>query len=397
MDRDEVTWRRQFRLSEALPGANLPFYLVGLTLAVALAWASLAKVDTITRGQGRIVSDEGEQVIASLEGGILSALHVVEGQIIDVGERLFQIDPTRFEAVRNEGQTRRIALLATSARLDAEVNGRALSFPAAVRSYPDVVVAETAVFDARARSLNEGLNLLRRNLDLSKRELANAEQMADRGLMSDGEVTELLRKRNDLVQQMQERINRFRQDAYADILKVRSELAQLDEQLVTREDQLKRTTLTSPVRGVVKNIRISTLGGVVPAGAAVLEISPLSDRLRVEAKLRPSDIGFVRVGQPAKVKLTAYDFNVYGGLQGELEYISPDAFQDNDSRPGSKEGTFYKVRVVTTGSTLRAKGGEPLQVLPGMVAVIEINTGAQTVLNLLTQPLQQARYAFTEH
>jgi len=395
--RDEVARRRLFRLREALPGANLPFFLVGLIVAAGLAWANFAKVDTITKARGRIVSEEGEQVIASLEGGIMAALHVVEGQVIDVGERLFQIDSTRFEAVRDEGQTKRMALMATLARLDAEANGRTLMFPVAVQSNPEVMAIETAAFNARTRSLNEGLDLLRRNLDLAKRELANAEQMADRGLMSDGEVTELLRKRNDLIQQMQERTNRFRQDAYAEILKARTDLAQLNEQQVAREDQLARTTLTSPVRGVVKNIRISTVGGVIPAGSAVLEISPLSDRLRVEAKLRPADVGFVRVGQPVKVKLTAYDFNVYGGLQGQLEYISPDAFQDNEARAGSKETTYYKVRIVTTGSTLRAKEGASLQVLPGMVAEVEINTGEQTVLSLLTQPLLQARGAFTEH
>jgi len=165
---------------------------------------------------------------------------------------------------------------------------------------------------------------------------------------------------------------------------------------VVRDDALKRTTLQSPVRGIVKNIRIGTLGGVVAAGAPILEIVPVSDRLLVEAQLKPADIGFVRVGQEVQVKLSAYDFNTYGGLQGTLEYISPDAL--GEDKPGAnKDGTYYRARVRTTSSTLRAKGGEPLQVLPGMVTTVEIRTGDRTVLDFILKPMLRGREAFREH
>lgn len=388
---------RQARLTEGAPRAMWALYLVLVIVASAIVWATLSKVDVITHATGKIVPDAREQVIASLEGGILRALHVREGQLVEAGQDLVQLDPTRFAAQQNEGQAKRVALMGTVARLTAEANGQALRFPPEVKLERDVVNNETDAYQARRRSLEEAVAMTRRSMALVDRELGNAEQMANRGLMSDVEVMHLRRQRNDLQMQIAERGNRFRQDAYTELLKVRTELAQIDEQQVVRDDALKRTTLKSPVHGIVKNIRIGTLGGVVTAGAPILEIVPLSDTLLVEAQLKPADIGFVRVGQPVQVKLSAYDFNIYGGLQGTLEYISPDALGDEKAAMAGKDGTYYRARVRTTSSTLRAKGGEPLQVLPGMVANVEIRTGDRTVLDFILKPMLRSREAFREH
>lgn len=388
---------RQARLTEGTPRAMWALYLVLLIVASAIAWATLAKVDVITHATGKIVPDAREQVIASLEGGILRALHVREGQLVEAGQDLVQLDPTKFAAQQNEGQAKRVSLMGTVARLTAEANGQALRFPPEVKLDRDVVNNETDAYQARRRSLEEAVAMTRRSMGLVERELGNAEQMANRGLMSDVEVMHLRRQRNDLQMQIAERGNRFRQDAYTELLKVRTELAQLDEQQVVRDDALKRTTLKSPVHGIVKNIRIGTLGGVVTAGAPILEIVPLSETLLVEAQLKPADIGFVRVGQAVQVKLSAYDFNIYGGLQGTLEYISPDALGDEKAALPGKDGTYYRARVRTTSSTLRAKGGEALQVLPGMVANVEIRTGDRTVLDFILKPMLRSREAFREH
>lgn len=388
---------KQASLAESTPRAMWSLYLVLLIVASAIAWATLAKVDIITHATGKIVPDAREQVIASLEGGILRALHVHEGQVVEAGQDLVQLDPTKFAAQQNEGQAKRVALMGTVARLSAEANGQALRFPPEVKLDRDVVANETDAYQARRRSLDEAVAMTRRSMGLVERELANAEQMANRGLMSEVEVMHLRRQRNDLQMQIGERANRFRQDAYTELLKVRSDLAQLDEQQVVREDALKRTTLKSPVRGIVKNIRIGTLGGVVTAGAPILEIVPLSDHLLVEAQLKPADIGFVRVGQEVQVKLSAYDFNTYGGLQGAIEYISPDALGDDKQALTGKDGTYYRARIRTTSSTLRAKGGEALQVLPGMVTNVEIRTGDRTVLDFILKPMLRSKEAFTEH
>lgn len=388
---------RQASLAESTPRAMWSLYLVLLIVASAIAWATLAKVDVITHATGKIVPDAREQVIASLEGGILRALHVREGQLVDAGQDLVQLDPTKFAAQQNEGQAKRVALMGTVARLSAEANGQALRFPPEVKLERDVVANETDAYQARRRSLDEAVAMTRRSMGLVERELGNAEQMANKGLMSEVEVMHLRRQRNDLQMQIAERGNRFRQDAYTELLKVRSDLAQLDEQQVVREDALKRTTLQSPVHGIVKNIRIGTLGGVVTAGSPILEIVPLSDQLVVDAQLKPADIGFVRVGQDVQVKLSAYDFNTYGGLQGTIEYISPDALGDDKQALTGKDGAYYRARIRTTSSTLHAKGGEPLQVLPGMVANVEIRTGDRTVLDFILKPMLRSREAFREH
>jgi len=208
------------------------------------------------------------------------------------------------------------------------------------------------------------------------------------------EVMRLRRQANDLQLQVQERVNRFRQDASAELVRVRTELAQLEEQLVVKKDVLKRTTLYSPVRGLVKNIKLNTLGGVVPAGATIMEIVPIGPRVLVEARIKPADIGFVHVGLPAQVKLSAYDFYTYGGLKGTVEYISPDALGE-EAKTTAQDSSYYRALIRSDVSTLMAKG-KPLTVMPGMTATIEIRTGERSVLQFLLKPVLKSQEAFRE-
>jgi membrane fusion protein, adhesin transport system len=393
-DEDFLQGLKAARAVEATPGAMWPLWLLALIVASALTWAALAKVDVITRAEGKVVPDAREQVIASLEGGILRALHVREGDLVEAGQELAQLDPTRFAAVQNEGQTRQIALRGTAARLSAEANGRPLSFPNDVRQDASVVAAETEAYEARRRLLEEAAAVIRRSIGLIDRELGTAESLASQGLMSDVEVMRLRRQRNDLQMQVQERVNRFRQDASTELLRVRTELAQLGEQQVAKDDQLRRTTLTSPLRGIVKNIRIGTLGGIVGPGAPILEIVPLTDRVLIEARIKPADIGFVRAGLQAEVKLSAYDYYTYGGLKGTIEYLSPDAL--GDERAAGPDNTYYRARIRTDAATLRGKDDKPLPVLPGMTAAIEIRTGDRSVMHFLLKPMMKGTEAFRE-
>ncbi|BDI06141.1 HlyD family type I secretion periplasmic adaptor subunit [Sphaerotilus microaerophilus] len=382
-------------VQEASPHALWALYLLCLTVIAAVVWAVYAKVDIVTRAEGRIVPEAREQVIASLEPGILRALHVREGAVVQAGEELAQLDPTRVSAQQNEGLAKQTALRATSARLLAEVAGRPLSFPPEVRIDAAVVAAETEAYEARQQALREGIELTRRSMALLDNELSTAQHMAEQGLMSEVEVMRLRRQRNELQMQMQERRNRFRQEASTELLKVRTELAQLGEQQVVRDDALKRTVLKSPLRGIVKNIRINTIGGVVTAGAPIMEIVPLSDKILVEARIRPADIGFVRVGQPAEVKLTSYDYFIYGGLKGTIDYISPDALGE-DSRMGAADTSYYRARIRTDVSMLRAKDNQPLPVLPGMTAAVEIRTGDRSVMQFLLKPMLKGSEAMRE-
>jgi adhesin transport system membrane fusion protein len=194
--------------------------------------------------------------------------------------------------------------------------------------------------------------------------------------------------------QIQERINRFRQDASAELVRTRTELAQLEEQMVVKQDMLTRTVLKSPVRGLVKNIRIATVGGVVPAGGAIMEILPVGPRILIEARIKPAEIGFVRVGMPVTIKLSAYDYYIYGGLKGVIDYISPDALGD-DAKTGAKDATYYRAMIRSDSSTLH-QGNKPLAVMPGMTASVEVRTGERTVAQYLLLPLVKSQEAFTE-
>lgn len=386
---------RAAQVVQARPAVNGAIYLMLLAVAAVIAWAASTRVEEITRTDARVVPDGREQVIASLEGGILRELLVREGAAVEPGQPLARLDPTRFESQQNEGQARRLALLATQARLRAEAEGRALVFPDDVAGAPEVLRAETEAFQARRRLLSEAVGANQHSIALVQRELGVAEQMSARGLMSDVEVMRLKRQINDMRQQSLERSNRFRQDASTELLKVQAELSQLREQMVARDDVVKRTVLTSPVKGLVKNIRLNTLGGVVAPGGAVMEIVPLGQRLLVEAKVRPADIGFVRVGQTATMKLSAYDYNTYGGLKGQVESLSPDALGDPDRPGGGPDATWFRALVRIDGSSLMARG-QPLPVLPGMTGTVEINTGQRSVLDFILRPLLKAREAFTE-
>ncbi len=385
---------RAAMVAEATPRTTWALYLMAIVVTSLIVWASIARVDEITRADARVIPEGREQVIASLEGGLLSELHVREGMQVHEGQELAQLDPTRFESQQNEGQAKRLAILAARARLHAEAYGRALRFPPEVLAVPSIVAGETDAFNARKHALDEALQSTARNVALLMKELGVAEAMASKGLMSEVEVMRLRRQVNDLHLSSRERVNRFRQEASTELVRVQTELSLLDEQLAGRADVLRRTVLTSPVRGLVKNIRTVTIGGVVAPGAPIMEIVPISSRVLIEARVKPRDIGFLRVGQPAEMKLAAYDYTTYGGLRGKIEYISPDALGDAD-RAASADATYYRVTLRADRSSLK-QGSKPLNVLPGMTGVVEVRTGERSVISFLLRPLMKSREAFRE-
>lgn len=386
---------QQAQQHEPAHAATWAVYLMLAALVVAVVWAALAQVDMVTRAESRVIPVGREQVIASLEGGILRELKVREGEAVSAGQALALLDPTRVEAQQNEGRLKRLALLATVARLQAEASGKPLVFPKELDEVPQVVQGEKASFEARRRALNEAVGSNQRNQALLEREVALAQSMSAKGLMSEVEVMRLRRQVNDLALVTQERVNRFRQDASAELVKTQTDLTMLGEQQVVRDDMLKRTTLTSPVRGLVKNIRMNTLGGVVSAGAPVMEIVPVDDQVLVELRIKPADIGWVRVGHPVEIKLSAYDFSVYGSLHGTVDTLSPDAMGEGTNPATGAEASWYRALVRADATQLQA-AGKPLTVLPGMVGTAEIRTGRRSVLSFILRPMMKATEAFTE-
>ena len=381
---------------EPAPAAMWAVYLMLAALLAALGWSAVATVDVVAKAKGRVVPDGRDQIIASLEGGILRELLVREGQQVQVGQQLALLDPTRVEAQQAEGQAKRLALKGTLARLQAEAAGKALDFPDELSQA--IVQGERASFEARQTALNDAVETNRRSIGLLNRELEMAVALASKGLMSDVEVMRVRRQVNELNLQTHERINRFRQEASSELVRVSTELSLMEEQMVVRNDVLRRSTLVSPVRGIVKQIRINTLGGVVPAGAPIMELVPVGDHLVVEARVLPADIGFVKVGQPVEIKLSAYEYTIYGSLKGEVQSISPDALGDPD-RAASPDGTWYRALVRANGGDLHPSlqtGDKRMAILPGMTGTVEIRTGERTVLGFLFRPLLKTTEAFRE-
>lgn len=382
---------------DEVPRGRWALWLMASMLAALLVWAAVARVDRVTRVDARVVPDGREQLVSSLEGGLLTELLVREGERVRAGQPLVRLDPTRFQSQQNEGEVRRRALTGTIARLEAEASGaRAPRFPAELAPFPELVQSETEAFRARRRALDEAVASVHRSAELLERELRVAQDMSAQGLMSEVEVMRLQRQLNELQLQAQERINRFRQDASTELLRLRADLATVQEQQEGRADVLRRTVLASPVDGVVKNIRSATIGGVVSPGAPVMDIVPSSSRLLVEARVKPADIGFLEVGQNAELTISTYDPIIYGSLTGRIEHISPDALGDPDRLMPGSDPTYYRVLVRTEEAVLRHKDGTTLPVIPGMTGAVEIRIGERSVLSFLLRPLLRTSDAFRE-
>lgn len=379
------------------PRVRWALWMIAATLVVVGGWASQAVVEEVTHASGRVVSHRGDQLVQSLEGGIIARLPVHSGDRVEVGDVLVEIDATKANAVFKEGLNKQVALQASAARLRAEASGQALAFPPDVQRYPELVRNETQTYDARKAMVDQGVADLQRSLALAEQEIGMSEGLNARGLIPDIEMLRMKRQANDLRLQISERRNKYKADANNELVRVESELSQARENTAARADTAKRTVVRSQVRGIVKEIKINTIGGVVPPGGTVMELSPLDEQLLVEAKVRPQDIAFLRPGLPATVKVAAYDYSIYGMLDGEVEHISPDTLRE-ESRAAiaaTGEETYYRVLVRTRQSGLQA-GGKDLPILPGMTTTVDIRSGEKTVLDYLLKPIFKAREAFRE-
>ncbi|MBK5415447.1 HlyD family type I secretion periplasmic adaptor subunit [Pseudomonas sp. TH31] len=383
-------------LNQTTPGSRLVLNLIAVVLIGGLVWAYFARVEEITLGEAKIISKSREQVIQSLEGGILAEMNVREGDVVEKDQVLLKIDPTRAQASYRETLSKVIGLKASITRLRAEAYQQPLEFDDMVKTDMAVVQQEIQAYNARKSALNESVGGLERSYVLSMREIQLAEPLAAKGLMSEVEILRMRRQANEIKSQMVERINRYQAEANSELAKFELELSQTSENLVGRADVVERTTVTAPVRGTVKNVRVNTRGGVIQPGEHILEIVPLEDQLLVEGKIRPADVAFLRPGLPATVKITAYDYAIYGGLKGQVEHISPDTLKDDQkAAAGRPDDTYYRVLVLTERSSLEA-GDKSLPIIPGMVASVEIRTGEKTILDYLLKPVLKAREAFRE-
>jgi adhesin transport system membrane fusion protein len=287
--------------------------------------------------------------------------------------------------------------LGSVSRLRAEVYQQPLVFPPEVEAYPDIVKNERESYTSRKRALEQSVAGLEQSLALTNNEINMTAPLVAKGLISDLELIKSKRQANDTRLQITERKNKFIADSNQDLVRAESELAQVRESTIGREDTMKRTLVKAPVKGTVKNIRVTTIGGVLPPGTDIMEIVPFEEQLLIEAKILPKDVAFLRPGLEAMVKVTAYDYSIYGGLNGTLEQISPDTLREdrpNTVRAGISD-VYYKVIVRTTSATLK-RGGKEFIIIPGMTTTLQIKTGKKTILEYLLKPVFKAREAFSE-
>lgn len=388
---------REAMLVQKTPGSLVVLYLIATILVVGAVWAHFAKVEEITQGEGRVIPASREQIIQSLEGGILEAMNVHEGDVVERGQILLEIDATRAGASYREGLSKVQALKGAIARLRAEAYAQPLVFPSDVQGVDSIVRDETQAYNARRQTLNESVGALNRSLQLAEREISLSEPLSARGLMSEVEVLRMKRQSNEFRLQIAERQNKYRAEANAELTRFEGELAQAKENMGAREDVVKRTTIKAPVKGTVKNIRANTIGGVIQQGADIMEIVPLEDQLLIEAKIKPSDVAFIRPMLPATVKISAYDYGIYGGLKGTVEHLSPDTLRDDEkARQGARGDTSYYRLLVRTDKASLSAGDKEFPIIPGMTATVEIRTGEKSVLSYLLKPVLKAREAFRE-
>jgi adhesin transport system membrane fusion protein len=381
------------RLKEPrLPRASLVAWSLFALLAVFIAWASLFKLDEVTTGSGKVIPSSHEQVIQSLEGGIIHSLMVREGDIVERGQQLAQLDRTKTESSVLESESRLNAALATAARLKAEVNDTALAFPEELDDDVELVKQETALYQSRRESLEKGLAGLRQGAELVQRELSLTRPLVTQGAASKVEVLRLQRQKNELENKITEMKNQYYVRAREELAKANAEIEAQRSVMKGREDSLTRLTFNAPVRGIVKDIDVTTVGGVIPPNGKLMSLVPLDDQMVVEAKISPRDVAFIHPGQKALVKITAYDYSIYGGLEGEVTMISPDTLQDEVKR----DVYYYRVYIRTDSNHLTNKQGQEFPVFPGMIATVDIKTGSKTILDYLLKPLNKAKEALRE-
>lgn len=402
-------------------------WAIGAFFLFFILWAGLANIDEVTRGDGKAIPSSRLQKIQNLEGGIITEVFIREGQVVNAGDPLLRLDDTRFASNFGETEADRLALLSRIERLNAEINGQELVLSEEITTQaPKIAAGEKELYNSRRQQLHNEISGLeeqliqrqqelrdfsakeiqfRNSLGLLQQEIKMSEPLIAEGAISKVEVLRLRRaevetrgqldsiklsipRAESAIKESENKIeetrSRYKSEALSQLSEAQTSLNKIEATGKALEDRVNRTLVVSPVRGIVQQVLVNTIGGVIQPGSDLVEIVPLDDKLLVEAKIRPQDIAFLHPGQDAIIKLTAYDYTIYGGLKGQLEQISPDTVTD-------KEGnSFYIIRLRTDKNYL-GSADKPLLIIPGMVASVDIITGKKTILSYLLKPIIRAK------
>ena len=367
-------------------GARWALRLTLLGLGVLLAWAAIGHIDQVTRTSGQIIASARTQVVQASDAGVLTALHVKEGDAVKAGQLLATFEKSRAQAAVDDSLAKVAALNIALSRLKAEVYGKRLVFAPELLKYKDYIENQKELYRARKTAIDDDLASLRKNLELARDELRMNESLREAGDVSRADILRLQRQVAEVEAQIANKRNKYFQDAQAEMTKAQEDLNTQTEQLRDRSQVLEHTELSAPVEGIVKNVRVTTLGGVVRPGDVVLEILPTDSALIAEAKVSPTDIAFINLGDAARVKLDAYDYSIFGAMTGEVSYISADTLTE-ETRQGPQ--SYYRVHVRIQGTEIKGGKGLEIQVRPGMTANVEIKAMERTVLSYLTKPISK--------
>lgn len=390
-DLDFIADSKTALLTKSTPIAGIILYSIITLLVVLLIWSYFATIEQLTIGQGKVIPSSEVKIIQSLDGGIIASIDINEGQLIKKNQKLIQFDDTRYKSDFEQAREKYYALQATIARLTAETqNLNEINFPEELKvEHQDLMATEIKLFQAKQKALQQELAVLQKNYDLSASMLKIYEPLLKKGVVPKIDYYKAQQSANEIQRTMLTLNDKYREDALTELGQRKADRAVITESMTSLKDKMQRTTIYSPVNGIVKKLYVHTIGAVIQTGQPILEIVPVEDSLLVQVKVKPADIAFINVGQEATVKITAYDYSIYGSLPGKVEYISADTIEEKSNTP-QEEMTYYYVNVRTNKSYLGSEQYK-LPIMSGMKAMVYIKTGDKTVLEYLLKPLIKAK------
>lgn len=363
--------------------ARWTIWVALLTIVSLVTWSAFAKIDQVTRATATVIASARTQEIQASDGGVLTQILVKEGDNVKRGQLLVVLEEARAQAAVDNSATKIAALKAKIARLEAEIFNKPLIFPADVKQYSEYVQNQTELYSKRKQAIDQDVASLQSMLKLAQQELSLNEPLLKYGDVSQADVIKLRRQVSDIQAQISNKRNKYFEDAQTEMTKAQEDLQAEEEQLRDRAQVLQEKRLEAPTEGKVNNIKVTTIGGVVKPGEVIMELLPTSSDLVVEAKVNPADIAYVKEGQHANVKLDAYDYSIFGAMDGVVTYISPDTLTEQTPKG---QVSYYRVQIHIKGAEFQ-KRAKDIMIRPGMTATVEIKALQRTVLNYLTKPI----------
>lgn len=381
--------------SSKLKGSRVLLRITLVFFTIFIIWSTFFSVEQVVRANGQIIAASRTQVIQTVDGGILTSVNVKEGDFVTKDQVLANLDTDRVNAIYNETHSKVVSLELTKIRLESELAGKDnLEIDVKYSGYENIKQAQINLFDQRRNWYLSQLSTLKANVDFAQHEVNVSTKLEKSGDISKSEVLKSKKALNDAKGAYYNHVNKYLQDVNTELAKVNEDLFFNNQVLIEKSQSVEHSEIRSPVDGYIKNIKFTTIGGVLRSGDVLLEIVPNDSAYIVEAKLLPSKIAFIKVGQPVTVKLDAYDYSIFGSLRGKVVYISPDSLSDTQGASGAgpvapDKNSYYKVRAELLVNEGMNERSDQIQIKPGLTATIDIGVGKRNVLSLLLLPFSR--------